>query len=193
MIEELRKRLKDELKALDHELIHELPKEIKRALALGDLRENAEYHSALERQSYVKARIGQLSKRLGELGSLNLEGIPRDRIGLGSKVALSDIESGAEVRYTLVVNDDVDAEKGQISIGSPIGRGLVGRRVGDEVTIKIPSGVRKFEILEILTLHDQEGGVPPGTPERAASPSPRRKGDDPDDDDDDEDEDEDGA
>ena len=156
MIQELRKRLQDELKTLEHELKVELPQEIKRALALGDLRENAEYHSALERQSYVKARMGQLSKRLGELGSFNMDAIPKDRVGLGSKVALSDIVTGAEVHYTLVMNDDVDTDKGQISIGSPIGRGLAGRRVGDEVTIQIPSGVRKFEILELVTLHDAE-------------------------------------
>jgi transcription elongation factor GreA len=156
VIRELRKRLQDELRTLEHELKVELPQEIKRALALGDLRENAEYHSALERQSYVKARMGQLSKRLGELGSFNMDAIPKDRVGLGSKVALSDIVSGAEVHYTLVMNDDVDTEKGQISIGSPIGRGLAGRRVGDEVTIQIPSGVRKFEILELVTLHDLE-------------------------------------
>ena len=160
MIRELRKKLQVELRTLEHELRHELPKEIKRALALGDLRENAEYHSALERQSYVKARMGQLTKRLGELGSFNMDAIPRDRVGLGSKVSLTDIESGAEVRYTLVMNDDVDTEKGQISIGSPIGRGLAGRRVGDEVTIQIPSGVRKFEILELVTLHEQEGKDP---------------------------------
>jgi len=158
VIRELRKKLQDELKALERELRHELPQEIKRALALGDLRENAEYHSALERQSYVKARMGQLTKRLGELGSFNMDAIPRDRVGLGSKVFLSDIESGSEVRYTLVMNDDVDTEKGQISIGSPIGRGLSGRKVGDEVTIQIPSGVRRFEILDFLTLHQQETG-----------------------------------
>jgi transcription elongation factor GreA len=159
VIKELRKRLHNELKALERELIHELPQEIKRALALGDLRENAEYHSALERQSYVKARIGQLHKRLGELGSFNIELVPKDRVGLGSRVSLADIESGSEVRYTLVMNDDVDTGKGQISIGSPIGRGLAGRRVGDEVTIQIPSGVRKFEILELVTLHQQEASA----------------------------------
>ena len=187
MIKELRKRLHGELKTLEHELIHELPQEIKRALALGDLRENAEYHSALERQSYVKARIGQLHKRLGELGSFNIELVPKDRIGLGSKVALADIESGLEVRYTLVMNDDVDADKGQISIGSPIGRGLSGRRVGDEVTIKIPSGVRKFEILELVTIHEimiavesgEAGGeAAPGVPRAAGKGSGRNDGKD---------------
>ena len=181
MIKELRKRLHDELKALEHELIHELPQEIKRALALGDLRENAEYHSALERQSYVKARIGQLHKRLGELGSFNIELVPKDRIGLGSKVALTDIESGLEVRYTLVMNDDVDADKGQISIGSPIGRGLAGRRVGDEVTSQIPSGVRKFEILELVTLHEQLESAESGGEERAAPAAGRDEAADDDD------------
>jgi len=183
VIKELRKRLHDELKALEHELIHELPQEIKRALALGDLRENAEYHSALERQSYVKARIGQLHKRLGELGSFNIELVPKDRIGLGSKVVLTDIESGAEVRYTLVMNDDVDADKGQISIGSPIGRGLAGRKVGDEVTIQIPSGVRKFEILEVMTLHEQTEGAESDREEPRASAPARVEKDDEDDED----------
>src|SRR5262245_23035586 len=171
VIRELRKKLQDELKTLERELRHELPQEIKRALALGDLRENAEYHSALERQSYVKARMGQLTKRLGELGSFNMDAIPKDRVGLGSRVFLTDIESGAEVRYTLVMNDDVDTEKGQISIGSPIGRGLAGRKVGDEVTIQIPSGVRKFEILELLTLHEQESaGVTKSAPDAVTAP-----------------------
>src|SRR5262245_58559963 len=115
--------------------------------------------------------MGQLTKRLGELGSFNMDAIPRDRVGLGSKVSLSDIESGAEVRYTLVMNDDVDTEKGQISIGSPIGRGLAGRKVGEEVTIQIPSGVRKFEILELLTLHEQESaGAERAEPDAAAEP-----------------------
>ena len=172
MLKELRKRLRDELKTLEHELIHELPQEIKRALALGDLRENAEYHSALERQSYVKARIGQLSKRLGELASFSLDGIPRDRVGLGTKVSLSDIATGNEVCYTLVMNDDVDTEKGQISIGSPIGRGLVGRKVGDEVTIQIPAGVRQFEILEFVTLHELESSATDEAPDGAAQTAP---------------------
>src|SRR5213593_2463406 len=120
---EIRKKLQEELKTLEHELRHELPQEIKRALAMGDLRENAEYHSALDRQSYVKARMGQLTKRLGELASFNVDAIPKDRVGLGSTVVLVDLDSHAEVTYKLVMNDDTDASRNQISIGSPIARG----------------------------------------------------------------------
>src|SRR5437867_5725430 len=148
-------RLEKELQALEREYRHELPQEIKRALAMGDLRENAEYHSALDRQSYVKARMGQLAKRLGELASFNVDAIPKDKVGLGSTVVLVDLDSEVEVTYKLVMNDDTDASRNQISIGSPIARGLAGRRVGDEVTIQIPSGTRKFEIVELRTLHDE--------------------------------------
>ena len=159
MVRELRKKLQDELKTLEHELRNELPKEIKRALALGDLRENAEYHSALERQSFVKARMGQLTKRLGELASFNLDAIPKDRAGLGSTVTVLDLDSDAEIAYKIVKNDDANTSLGQISIGSPIGRGLFGKRVGDEVTIQIPAGTKKFEILELRTIHDEESGA----------------------------------
>ncbi len=156
MIRELREKLQGELKALHHELHHELPKEIKRALALGDLRENAEYHSALERQSYVKARIGHLRRRLSEIASFNYAAIPKDRVGLGSTVKLLDLVSEAEVTYKIVMNDDADLTAGKISVGSPIGRGLAGREVGDEVTIQIPSGTKRFEIVELKTLHEEE-------------------------------------
>ena len=156
MIRELREKLEGELKSLHHELHHELPKEIKRALALGDLRENAEYHSALERQSYVKARIGQLRRRLSEIASFNYAAIPKDRVGLGSTVKLLDLDSDAELTYKIVMNDDADITAGRISVGSPIGRGLAGRRIGDEVSIEIPSGIKKFEILELKTLDEEE-------------------------------------
>ena len=149
-------KLTQELRALERELRVELPREIQTALAMGDLRENAEYHAALERQSYVKARIGQLRERLSELGKLDLGQISRDRVGLGSRVTLLDLDSDEEITYELVIPEMSDLGTGLISIASPIGRGLVGRRRGDEVEIKIPSGSKSFEVLELETLHDRE-------------------------------------
>ena len=162
MIRELRLKLQAELKALHYELHHELPKEIKRALALGDLRENAEYHSALERQSYVKARIGQLRQRLADIASFNLDAIPRDRVGLGSTVTLLDLDSDAKITYKIVMNDDADISQGRVSVGSPIGRGLAGRMVGDEVRIQIPAGTKNFEVMDLRTLHEEEQAASEG-------------------------------
>jgi transcription elongation factor GreA len=154
-LKEARQRLEDELRQLERELRIELPQEIKKALAMGDLRENAEYHAALERQSYVKARIGQLRGRLTELGMVNLSQIPRDRAGLGSSLTVHDLDQDVEITWELVVPEVADLERGLISIASPIGRGLVGKREGDEVTIDIPSGRRRFEVLELRTVHDK--------------------------------------
>ena len=148
-------QLSGELKGLERELRIELPKEIKAALALGDLKENAEYHAALERQAYVKARIGQLRTRLSELGSVNMAMIPRDKVSLGSRVELLDLDSDEEIRYELVVPELAESRDGLISVASPIGKGLMGRKVGDEVTIQIPSGTKKYEILELSTVHDR--------------------------------------
>jgi len=178
VIRELRQRIQAELRGLEHELIHELPKEIKRALALGDLRENAEYHSALERQSYVKARIGQLKRRLSDLASFNYDAIPRDRVGLGSKVGLLDLDTDAEITYTIVMNDDADNGPARITVGSPIARGLLGKKVGDEVSIQIPSGTKKFEITELRTVHQEatefgragEGAPPEGEADAPDAP-----------------------
>ena len=150
----LTERLQKELAVLDHELRVELPRQIKQAAALGDLRENAEYQTALERQGFVKLRVGQIRKRLGELSLLKLDSIPRDRIGLGSRVTLLDDDSGREVSYELVLPDDGDVPDGRISIASPIGKGLMGRKKGEEVTIRVPSGERTYEVLEVRTLHD---------------------------------------
>ncbi len=148
-------QLNDELKRLKRELRIELPREIKAALAMGDLKENAEYHAALERQAYVKARIGQLRGRLSELGSVNLSRIPRDRISLGSRVELLDLDTDEEIRYELAVPEMAESRQGLISVASPIGKGLMGKKVGDEVIIQIPSGTKKFEILELSTVHDR--------------------------------------
>ena len=155
---EVREKLETELRALEHELVHELPREIKTAVAMGDLRENAEYHAALDRQRYVKARIGQLRQRLGELSMMNLERIPRDSVGIGSTVLLYDLDLEIEITYELVVPELANLEHGLVSIASPIGQGLIGRKLGDEAVIAIPSGRKRFEVLELKTLHDKESG-----------------------------------
>jgi len=154
-MQEVRTRLEQELRALERELNIDLPREIKTAVAMGDLRENAEYHAALERQRYVRARIGQLRTRLGELGTMNLNKIPRDRVGLGSSVDLLDVAAGDRLTYELVIPEVADLDKGFVSIASPIGRAMMGREEGDRVTVKIPAGERTFEILGLRTLHDR--------------------------------------
>ena len=154
-MQEARKKLEDELRQLERELRIELPQEIKKALAMGDLRENAEYHAALERQSFVKARIGQLRGRLTELGMINVAQIPRDRAGLGSSLTILDLDNDLEITWELVVPEVADLERGLISIASPIGRGLVGKKAGDEVLVETPSGGRRFEVLELRTVHDK--------------------------------------
>ena len=155
-------RLEKELRALEREYRHDLPLEIKKALAMGDLRENAEYHAALERQSYVKAKIGHIKKRLVEISMIKMEALPRDRVGLGSTVVLYDLKEEKEIRYDLVFAEDADASQGYISVSSPIGKGLAGRREGDEVTIQVPSGVKRFEIISLKTVH-QKGSAAPGS------------------------------
>jgi len=154
-MEAVRNRLIEELKGLERELRIELPREIKAALAMGDLRENAEYHAALERQGFVRARIGQLKTRLGELGTMNLDNIPRDRVSLGTKLTLLDLDRDEEITYELVFPELADLTTGLVSIASPIGKGLVGKQAGDVVTIKIPSGQKRFEVLEFTTVHDK--------------------------------------
>ena len=154
-MKEARQRLEEELRQLERELRVELPQEIKKALAMGDLRENAEYHAALERQSYVKARIGQLRVRLTELGMINMAQVPRDRAGLGSSLTVLDLDLEVEITWQLVVPEVADLERGLISIASPIGRGLVGKREGDEVTIATPNGMRRFELVKLLTIHEE--------------------------------------
>lgn len=155
-MEDLKKRLQEEITALENELRIELPKEILRARAHGDLSENAEYHAAKERQAWVHARLGQLQKRLREISMIDLTKIPRDRVGLGSMVTVLDIHKDEKISYKLVTSEDVDVSKGLISTSSPIGRGLLGKQVGDTVRIQIPGGVREMEIVELTTIHQQE-------------------------------------
>ena len=161
MKERLERKLKQQVIELDRELRIELPRQIKLAVALGDLSENAEYHAALERQTFVRARIGQIRKRLAELALVNWDDIPKDRIGLGSRVVLYEDETESEITYELVLPDDGDVAQGRISIASPIGKGLMGHREGDEVTIRIPSGTKEYEILKFQTVHDLGGDQNP--------------------------------
>ena len=153
-MEELIKRLQDEIAALDHEMHHELPKEILRARELGDLSENAEYHAAKERQGIVNARLGQLRGRLRELSMIDMTRIPRDRIGLGSKVVVFDLTRDVEINYKLVTSEDANVSNGLISTVSPIGKALLGKKVGDVVKIMIPGGVRDMEVLKLQTIHE---------------------------------------
>ncbi len=153
-MDELKKKIQDEINALEYELRTELPKEILRARELGDLSENAEYHAAKERQSYVSARLGQLQGRLREFSMIDMTKIPRDRVGLGSHVVVLDLTKDEELTYNLVTSEDADVVRGKISTSSPIGKGLLGKRVGDTVKINIPDGIREMEILRLTTIHD---------------------------------------
>jgi transcription elongation factor GreA len=154
-MDELKKKLSEEAAALEYELRNELPKEILKARAHGDLSENAEYHAAKERQAYVNARLGQVQNRLRLLSMVDVARIPRDRVGLGSTVLVLDTKKEEEVRYKLVTSEEADVAKGLISTTSPIGRGLIGKQVGDSVRIQSPGGVKELEILELTTIHDE--------------------------------------
>jgi transcription elongation factor GreA len=153
-MEDLKKKLQGEIAALEYELRNELPKEILKARAHGDLSENAEYHAAKERQAYVNARLGHLQGRLRDFSMIDFSKIPHDRVGLGSKVVVLDLTKDEEHSYDLVTSEEADAAHGKISTSSPIGRGLLGKRVGDTVKIQIPDGVREMEILSLITIHD---------------------------------------
>ena len=148
-------KLQEEIQTLEHELNSELPKELKRARALGDLSENAEYIMAKQRQDFVSARLGQLKQRLADLSLINMNNIPRDRIAFGSKVILYDVDRDVEIKYRLVTSEEADVSKGLISTTSPIGRGLMGKKPGDNIQVTTPNGSREFEIRSVLTLYEQ--------------------------------------
>jgi transcription elongation factor GreA len=154
---DIKKRLEDEIRALDHELKVQLPKEIKTAREYGDLRENAEYKAAKERQTYLQARIGQLHRRAAALSMINLARIPRDKVGLGSTVGVHDTASGEDSVYEIVTPEEADPTVGRISPSSPIGKCLLGHEEGDVVQIRVPSGDRELEITKLVTIHDQVG------------------------------------
>jgi len=153
-MEDLKRKLEQEIAALDNELRIELPREIAKARAHGDLSENAEYHAAKERQGIVNARLGQLRARLREISMIDYTRIPRDRVGLGSSVTVLDLQKDEEITYQLVTVEEADVAQGRISTTSPIGRGLLGKQVGDTVKVQIPGGTREMEIVQLITIHD---------------------------------------
>ncbi|MBX3283354.1 MAG: transcription elongation factor GreA [Acidobacteria bacterium] len=155
-MEEIRKKLQAELDELEQELHFKLPKEIQKAREFGDLRENAEYKAAMERQSIVQARIGQIRQRMSEVESIDLSKLPQDRVAYGSLVVLFDLDKEEKIRYKLVTSEESDPDNGLISTVSPIGQALMGREEGDEVKVKTPTGWRNFEISRLTTIHDAE-------------------------------------
>lgn len=155
MPEHIKKKLLEDIKQLEHELAHELPAEIKKAAALGDLSENAEYHMAKQRQEFVNARLGQLKRRMAELSLVNLANIPHDKVAFGSTVLVFDTSKDEKIEYKLVTSEESDVAKGLISTTSPIGRALIGKQVGDMATVVTPNGKREMEILKLTTIHDE--------------------------------------
>ena len=154
MTEHIKRKLQEEMNQLEHELVHELPKEIKKAAALGDLSENAEYHMAKQRQEFIKARLRQLGKRMGDLALINMDNIPRDKVGLGSTVRVYDNDKNEEVEYKLVTSEEADFASGKISTSSPIGRALLNKKIGDTAIVVTPNGKRELEVLKLTTIHD---------------------------------------
>jgi transcription elongation factor GreA len=155
-MKDIRKKLQEELNMIEHELRVELPKEILRAREHGDLSENAEYKAAKERQAYLEGKKANLQARLASLSLINLDKIPHGRVAYGSRVVLYDYSCDKELRYTLVSPEESDIGQGLISISSPIGRSLLGKAEGEEVTIVTPSGQRDYEIRSLMTIHDIE-------------------------------------
>ncbi len=155
MLDEIRARLEDEIDRLTRELNVELPDRISKAVELGDLRENSEYKSALERQQFVQARIGHLSKRVSELSKIDVKSMPADRVGFGSKVTIRDLDLDENFEFTLVAGDFMDLDAGHVSMASPIGSGLMGSREGQEVTIELPRGERRYRVESLVTLPQQ--------------------------------------
>jgi transcription elongation factor GreA len=153
-MEDVKKKLKEELDVLEDELHFGLPREIQKAREFGDLRENAEYKAALERQSIVQARIMQLRQRMSEVESIDITKLPTDRVAYGSRVVLFDVEKEEKVTYRLVTSEEIDPENGHISTVSPIGQALIGKEEGDEVRVKSPTGWRTFEICRLTTIHE---------------------------------------
>lgn len=152
MLEEIKAKLSEELERLGYELSVTLPAVIRKAVELGDLRENAEYQSALDRQQFVQARINHLTERMKELSKIDVDSIPVDRVGFGSKLRVRNLDTGDEFTYTIVSGDYMDIDAGHISMASPLGRGLMGAKIDDEVVIQLPGGERRFRILELTTL-----------------------------------------
>ncbi|MBW3535794.1 MAG: GreA/GreB family elongation factor [Gemmatimonadetes bacterium] len=157
MLDEIRARIEDEIERLTRELNVDLPDIIQKAVELGDLKENAEYHSALERQQFVQARISHLNQRMSELSKIDVTALPEDRVGFGSRVVVFDHHMDEELNLTITAGDFMDLEKGHVSMASPIGRGLLGAQEGEEVVVELPVGERRFSIRELVTLPQQVG------------------------------------
>ena len=155
MTEQIKRKLQEEINTLERELSYELPRELKKAVALGDLSENAEYHMAKQRQEFVKARLRQLGRRLADLSLINMDNIPKDKVGLGSTVRIFDNTKNEEVEYKLVTSEESDVTAGKISTSSPIGRALLNKKVGDTATVVTPNGKREMEVLKLTTIHDE--------------------------------------
>ena len=152
---DIKKKLQDEIGVLEYEYLVELPREILKARAHGDLSENAEYHAAKDRQGFLNARIGQLKKRLAEMSMVDFSKIPHNKVGLGSTVVVLDVKRDAEVTYYLVTSEEADAANGRVSTTSPIGRALLNKEVGDEVKVVSPGGTKDLEIRKLTTIHDE--------------------------------------
>jgi transcription elongation factor GreA len=151
---DIKKKLQEEIAALEYELRNELPREILKARAHGDLSENAEYHAAKDRQGFVNARLNQLKKRLAEVAMIDFSKIPHDKVGLGSTVVVLDVKRDEEITYNLVTSEEADAANGKISTTSPIGRALLGKEVGEVAKVQSPGGLKELEILKLTTIHD---------------------------------------
>ena len=155
MLDAIKQKLADEVSRLNHELSVTLPDALKRALANGDLRENGDYHAALERQAFVQARLSHLRSRLAKLSQVDLSKIPTDRVGLGSRVVVQDAATKERETYELVIPDAMDFDGTQVSVASPLGKGLLGKQVGDVAVVQLPGGVRKLKVLELRTFYDR--------------------------------------
>jgi transcription elongation factor GreA len=153
-LKQVKKNLEEKIRKLERELQEELPKALGKALEMGDLRENAEYQTAKERQSFVQAELAQLKERLAKLSLINLDKIPVGKVSYGSIVTLYDLDEEEEITYRLVTSEESDVKKGLISTSSPIGKSLMGREEGDEISIRTPGGERNYEIAKLLTIHD---------------------------------------
>ena len=155
MLEVIKQKIETEIERLSHELTKELPERIKTALEHGDLRENADYKAAKERQAFVEARLDHLTTRMTELSKIDVKEMPLDKVGFGSKVKIRDLDMGEDFEFTIVAGDFIDLDAGHVSLASPIGRGLLGAKVDQEVKIALPAGERRYKILDLTTLPQQ--------------------------------------
>jgi len=152
-IEAKKNKIREELDKIKYEFKIEVPKKIAEAREYGDLKENAEYHAARERQGFLKAKIAQLTEQMAKLSEIDLSNIPHDSIAYGSIVTVLDLEMDDEIIFNFVSQDEVDPSQGKISLSSPIGNALQGCKAGQQVDVKIPAGIRKYKIIKLVTVH----------------------------------------